>query len=74
MAESLKDERSALVEANRWHPASEPPDSDRDILVVTKKGHFYVDMWTEDTGYDTAGDAATHWRELPAPPKAEVAI
>ena len=56
--------------ADGWRPASEPPDSDRDVLTVSRRGimrggfyaHIGVGAWA---GISALEDPPTHWRELP---------
>lgn len=68
--DALEAENAELKEAQAWHPASEPPDCDKFVLVAKKvKGRKYwlaEELYLSDGGFD---DIVTHWRELPKPPE-----
>ena len=66
--------RAELTRLTTWHPASEPPDTERYVLVLCDDGAFRVDFWSRlHHRWDTVGvsiDATvTHWRELPPGPE-----
>jgi hypothetical protein len=56
-----------LKRANEWHPASEPPDNGRLVLLMIGK-NMYIGGYDHDENMWRDSDV-THWRELPAPPK-----
>lgn len=53
-----------------WHPASEPPATNRDVFVLLSDGavseSYYSHIWN---GWNADGIA--HWAELPTGPSAE---
>lgn len=49
------------------HLASEPPDSIRDVLVLTVYGHYLVDHHAPGVGFQRCGSLVKTWRELPVP-------
>lgn len=56
-----------------WQPASEPPDTDRDVLLCDDRaemwvGFFYGERWHAHGCVD-AVLRVTHWRDI-APPDA----
>lgn len=60
------------VRDDGWHPASEPPDTERGVLTTDSLGGMtvggYCDgKWIADV--DWAAEIVTHWRELPQPPE-----
>lgn len=66
--------RSELARLTTRHPGSNPPDTERDVLVECDDGAFRVDFWSRlHHRWDTVGvsiDATvTHWRELPPGPE-----
>lgn len=59
----------------QWHPASEPPDNDRAILILEPdeyRGHYCYGVGWYENGHwydrDTGFDHPSHWCELPALP------
>lgn len=70
---------------NNWIPANTPPDSEREVLIVSQgsyvgsfvtMGHYENGVWYEyDYDGEWPGDAielperVTHWQDLPALPE-----
>jgi hypothetical protein len=52
-----------------WHPASEPPDTSRDILIVLRGkvriGYYHDHNYQNESTYF---HKPTHWCDLPEPP------
>ena len=61
------------TETITWHPASEPPDNDRTVLVkyenrlVAAQGGYNYGEWLAIGAHYCHGQA-THWAELPRGP------
>ena len=67
----LQDQIAAIRSANRWRPASEPPDTRRPVLIIEGK-KYGIGYWHATTGQwvVTLNDQIfqpDHWRELPTP-------
>ena len=63
----------ALEAANAWHPASEPPNDDREVLAVDIYNSlkiyrlcYFKGLWLDE---NVNRVDVTIWRELPAPPE-----
>ena len=56
-----------------WRPASEPPDTDRTVLIATGlrevASGYLDDRWRDVTGYPI--DNVQYWAEMPAHPEAK---
>ena len=61
-----------MSEKEGWRKASEPPDTDREVLVmfngVRRVGYHAYKNWVV---YGAVTLLVTHWRELPEPPEGE---
>ena len=61
-------ERDALLAENKWHPASEPPNDNRDVWTTDGQGYYDSknQTWWGNDGYGRLTSIfVTHWRELP---------
>lgn len=66
----LKATIKRLKAAAKWHPASKPPDTFRDVLAAYPDGGGVRYSPAFYDGLDWRPGGVTHWRELPNPPKA----
>ena len=58
-----------LEAAQQWHPASEPPENGRDVMVLIDYVYFAIgtyDVFSWHICGIGMADNVTHWRELPA--------
>jgi hypothetical protein len=56
-----------LKRLNEWHPASEPPNNGRLVLLMIGE-NMYIGRYDHDENMWRDSDV-TQWRELPAPPQ-----
>lgn len=59
-----RDDVGYLLGLLEVHPASEPPDNIRDVLVLTVHGHYAVDYYTNGQ-FRHNGALVKSWQELP---------
>lgn len=53
-----------LEKAQTWHPASEPPETTRDVVVWDVDGDWFPDNYVVGCGFPPD---ITHWRDIDKP-------